>query len=86
MLALPFSILRSSVDLSRAGFEPLKQTAIRELEHAEQFLDVHFDELMADPAGQVQRIHRWAGLGGEEAAAALDAFDAFTRAVVAEIS
>lgn len=35
----------------------------------QQFLDVHFDELMADPTGQVQRIHRWAGLGGEEAAA-----------------
>jgi len=31
VLALPFSILRSSVDLSRAGFKPLKETAIREL-------------------------------------------------------
>ena len=30
VLALPFSILRSSVDLSRAGFEKLKLTAIRE--------------------------------------------------------
>jgi monoamine oxidase len=31
VLALPFSILRSSVDISAAGFRPLKQTAIREL-------------------------------------------------------
>jgi monoamine oxidase len=31
VLALPFSILRSSVDLKRAGFRPLKLTAIREL-------------------------------------------------------
>ena len=30
VLALPFSILRSSVDFSKAGFETLKQTAIRE--------------------------------------------------------
>ena len=30
VLALPFSILRSSVDLSKAGFEPLKLIAIRE--------------------------------------------------------
>ncbi len=30
VLALPFSILRSSVDLSKAGFEPRKLTAIRE--------------------------------------------------------
>lgn len=30
VLALPFSILRSSVDLSRAGFKSLKMTAIRE--------------------------------------------------------
>jgi monoamine oxidase len=30
VLALPFSILRSSVDFKRAGFEPLKVTAIRE--------------------------------------------------------
>jgi monoamine oxidase len=30
VLALPFSILRSSVDLSRAGFSKLKMTAIRE--------------------------------------------------------
>ena len=31
VLALPFSILRSSVDLSRAGFSPRKLLAIREL-------------------------------------------------------
>jgi monoamine oxidase len=31
VLALPFSILRSSVDYSQAGFEPLKVTAIEEL-------------------------------------------------------
>jgi monoamine oxidase len=30
VLALPFTILRSSVDLSKAGFEPLKLVAIRE--------------------------------------------------------
>ncbi len=30
ILALPFSILRSSVDYSRAGFKPRKRTAIRE--------------------------------------------------------
>jgi monoamine oxidase len=30
VLALPFSILRSSVDFSKAGFEKLKVTAIRE--------------------------------------------------------
>lgn len=30
ILALPFSILRSSVDYSRADFQPLKKTAIRE--------------------------------------------------------
>ena len=30
VLALPFSILRSSVDVSQAGFEPLKLVAIRE--------------------------------------------------------
>ena len=30
VLALPFSILRSSVDLTKAGFEPLKLIAIRE--------------------------------------------------------
>ena len=30
VLALPFSILRSSVDVSKAGFEPLKLVAIRE--------------------------------------------------------
>ncbi len=31
VLALPFSIMRASVDFSRAGFERLKETAIREL-------------------------------------------------------
>jgi monoamine oxidase len=31
VLALPFSILRTSVDYSAAGFKPLKQTAIKEL-------------------------------------------------------
>jgi len=31
VMAIPFSILRSSVDYSRAGFKPLKQTAITEL-------------------------------------------------------
>jgi monoamine oxidase len=31
VLALPFSILRSSVDYNNAGFKPLKQTAIKEL-------------------------------------------------------
>ena len=31
VLAIPFSILRSRVNFSRAGFEPLKVTAIREL-------------------------------------------------------
>jgi monoamine oxidase len=31
VLALPFSILRSSVNYSKAGFEPLKATAIQEL-------------------------------------------------------
>jgi len=31
VLALPFSILRTSVDYSQAGFEPLKDTAIREM-------------------------------------------------------
>jgi monoamine oxidase len=31
VLALPFSILRSSVDLKRAGFPPVKTTAINEL-------------------------------------------------------
>jgi monoamine oxidase len=31
VLALPFSILRSSVDYTKAGFEPLKVTAITEL-------------------------------------------------------
>jgi monoamine oxidase len=30
VLAIPFSILRSSVDTRQAGFRPLKQTAIRE--------------------------------------------------------
>jgi monoamine oxidase len=31
VLAIPFSILRASVDFSTAGFKPLKQTAINEL-------------------------------------------------------
>ncbi len=31
VLALPFSIMRASVDYSQAGFEPLKDVAIREL-------------------------------------------------------
>jgi monoamine oxidase len=31
VLTVPFSILRSSVDISQAGFEPLKLTAIREM-------------------------------------------------------
>jgi monoamine oxidase len=31
VLALPFSILRSSVDISNAGFSPLKRTAISEM-------------------------------------------------------
>jgi monoamine oxidase len=31
ILALPFSILRSSVDISKAGFSPRKRTAIKEL-------------------------------------------------------
>jgi monoamine oxidase len=31
VLTVPFSIMRRSVDYSRAGFEPLKDTAIREL-------------------------------------------------------
>jgi monoamine oxidase len=31
VLALPFSIMRASVNFSKAGFEPLKATAIREL-------------------------------------------------------
>jgi monoamine oxidase len=31
ILALPFSILRSSVDISKAGFSSLKRTAIREM-------------------------------------------------------
>ena len=32
VLALPFSILNNSVDLTRSGFSPLKMTAIRELQ------------------------------------------------------
>jgi monoamine oxidase len=31
VLALPFAVLRDSVDWSKAGFKPLKQTAIREI-------------------------------------------------------
>ena len=30
VLALPFSIMRESVDFTKAGWEPLKETAIRE--------------------------------------------------------
>jgi hypothetical protein len=45
--------------------------AVRAKASPEQFLDVHYEELMADPVGQVQRIHRWAGSGGEEAAPAV---------------
>jgi monoamine oxidase len=51
VLALPFSILRSSVDFSGAGFRPLKQTAIRELGMGTnsklhvQFTDRHWEAL-----------------------------------------
>jgi monoamine oxidase len=51
VLALPFSILRSSVDFSGAGFKPLKQTAIRELGMGTnaklhvQFSDRHWEGL-----------------------------------------
>jgi monoamine oxidase len=51
VLALPFSILRSSVDFSAAGFRPLKQTAIRELGMGTnsklhvQFSDRHWEGL-----------------------------------------
>jgi monoamine oxidase len=51
VLALPFSILRSSVDVSGAGFKPLKQTAIRELGMGTnaklhvQFADRHWEGL-----------------------------------------
>jgi monoamine oxidase len=51
VLALPFSILRSSVDFSGAGFRPLKQTAIRELGMGTnsklhvQFTDRHWEGL-----------------------------------------
>ncbi len=51
VLALPFSILRSSVDYSQAGFKPLKQTAIAELGMGTnsklhvQFADRHWNSL-----------------------------------------
>jgi monoamine oxidase len=51
VLALPFSILRSSVDFSGAGFKPLKQTAIGELGMGTnaklhvQFADRHWEGL-----------------------------------------
>ena len=51
VLALPFSILRNSVDIRRAGFNELKQTAIRELPMGTnsklqlQFTDRHWDSL-----------------------------------------
>lgn len=48
-----------------------KAMAVRAGANPAQFLDVHYEDLMADPVGQVQRIHRWAGLGGEEAAPAV---------------
>jgi monoamine oxidase len=53
VLALPFSILGSSVDLSGAGFKPLKQTAIRELGMGTNAkLHVQFGD------------RHWEGLGG----------------------
>jgi monoamine oxidase len=51
IFALPFSILRSSVDLTRAGFTALKMTAIRELGMGAnvklhlQFSDRHWNRL-----------------------------------------
>ena len=51
VLALPFSILRSSVDYKSAGFKPLKQTAIKELGMGTnsklhvQFSDRHWNRL-----------------------------------------
>jgi monoamine oxidase len=51
VLALPFSVLRASVDFSGAGFRPLKQTAIRELGMGTnaklhlQFTDRHWEGL-----------------------------------------
>jgi len=51
VLALPFSILRSAVDLSQAGFRPLKLTAIAELGMGTntklnvQFTDRHWEGL-----------------------------------------
>ncbi len=45
VLALPFSILRSSVNYSKAGFEPLKVTAIEELGMGTNSkLQLQFDE------------------------------------------
>jgi monoamine oxidase len=54
VLALPFSILRSSVDYSKAGFEPLKVTAIEEMDMGTnsklhvQFTDRHWVGLGAN--------------------------------------
>ena len=51
VLALPFSILRSSVDYSKAGFSPLKRTAIEEQGMGTnsklhlQFTDRHWESL-----------------------------------------
>jgi monoamine oxidase len=51
VLALPFSILRSSVDISKAGFKPLKLTAISEMGMGTnsklhlQFMDRHWRTL-----------------------------------------
>jgi monoamine oxidase len=56
VLALPFSILRYSVDYSQAGFRPLKQTAIRELGMGTnsklhvQFQDRHWESLGSNGA------------------------------------
>src|SRR5574341_1189017 len=51
VLALPFAVLRHSVDLSQAGFKPLKMTAIREMGMGTnsklhvQFTDRHWESL-----------------------------------------
>ena len=56
ILALPFSILRESVDFSRAGFSALKETAIREQGMgASTKLHLQFDE----------RVWRGQGFNGE---------------------
>jgi monoamine oxidase len=52
VLAVPFSILRKSIDFSRAGFEPLKVTAIRELGMGTNTkLHVQYRERFWNPAG-----------------------------------